>query len=103
MKRILAQSPKYVISHEYEVVFLMFKKSGREVIIGDFYRDPETALISGDESYCVVGGYGLIVYYLREPFSEFEYNTESNQWKGIFRDPKDIWGGSRYIKRLKSK
>ncbi len=91
MKIVLAQSPNYVISHEHEIVSLIFKKSGSAVIIGDFYGDPETAYISHDESYCVIGGCGLIIYYLREPFSEFEYKIESNQWKEVFRDPEDIW------------
>jgi len=87
----LVQSEKYIISYEYEIITLTIKKSGRKIIIGDFYGDPEVAFISDDESYCVIGGCGLIIYYLKEPFCEFRYNIDSNQWKEIFREPKDIW------------
>ena len=91
MRQILTQSNKYVITHEYEVVSLLNRSSGREIIIGDFYGDPEVAFISKDESYCVVGGCGLIIYYLKEPFQEYEYHVDSKQWKDVFRDNNDIW------------
>lgn len=91
MERILAQSNKYIISHEYEVVSLNFTNEYRKIVIGDFYGDPEIAIISSDESYCVIGGCGLIVYYLKEPFIEFEYNKKTEQWKEIFREKNDIW------------
>lgn len=91
MERILAQSDKYIISHEYEVVFLRVIEEDREIVIGDFYGDPETAFISSDERYCVVGGCGLIVYYLKEPFIEFEYHKTTNQWIEFFRGRDDFW------------
>ena len=53
--------------------------------VGEFYGDPDFALISDDETYCAVGGEGVIIYYLRDPFEEFSTNHKSsNQWK--------IWG-----------
>lgn len=91
MERILAQSNKYLISHEYETVCLKFIGKDREIIIGDFYGDPETGFISNDESYCVIGGCGLIVYFLKEPFIEFEYNKKCKQWIEFFRNKEDIW------------
>ena len=91
MKRILAQSNKYVVSHEYETVCLKFIGKDREIVIGDFYGDPETAFISSDENYCVIGGCGIIVYYLQEPFIEFDYNKKSKQWIEIFREKENIW------------
>ncbi len=91
MRQVLAQSDKYVITHEYEVASLLNRNSGREVIIGDFYGGPEVAFISKNESYCVVGGCGLIIYYLKEPFQEYEYHVDSKQWKEFFRDPNDFW------------
>ena len=72
MERVLAQSNKYIISYEYETVFLKFIDKDRKIIIGDFYGDPKTAFISSDESYCVIGGRGLIVYFLNEPFIEYD-------------------------------
>ncbi len=91
MERVLLQNDNYIITHEFEVVSLTIKKVGKEVVIGDFYGDPTSAFISNDESYCVVGGCGIIIYYLKEPFIEFEYNKVSEQWKEVFRNPNDIW------------
>lgn len=91
MQKILVESYTYKILHEYETVYLLFKNTGKIVIIGDFYGDPEMAFISNDESYCVVGGCGLVIYYLKEPFHEFEYNNNCEQWKEFFRNPDDIW------------
>lgn len=91
MKKLLVESCTYKILHEYETVYLLFKDTGETVIIGDFYGDPETAVISNDQSYCVVGGCGIIIYYLKEPFYEFKYNNNCKQWKEVFRNPNDVW------------
>ncbi|MCT4596519.1 MAG: hypothetical protein N4A50_01395 [Vallitalea sp.] len=91
MQKTLAESCNYKILDEYETVYLLFKNTGKIVIIGDFYGDPETAFISNNESYCVVGGCGLIIYYLKEPFYEFEYNNKCKQWKEVFRNLNDVW------------
>ena len=95
MWEVLAESKKYVVSYEYETVSLQIKRKGKEIIIGDFYGDPTTAFISNDESYCVMGGCGLIIYYLKEPFMEYEYYKTTNQWKEIFRKKDEIWWISR--------
>ncbi len=91
MERVLSQNDNYIITHEFEVVSLIIIKTKREVVIGDFYGDPTSAFISNDESYCVVGGCGIVIYYLREPFTEYEYNMVSEQWKEVFRNLEDIW------------
>ena len=59
------------------------RKEGRDKLIniGDFYGDPQIALISEDEKYCVIGGAGIIIYYLTEPFENYKYSTQSEQWK----------------------
>jgi hypothetical protein len=89
--RILARSQRYVISHEYEVVFL--EREGRkDVIIGDFYGDPECAIIDRDERWCLMAGCGLIMYQLRAPFQPYTYDTVSDQWVELFRSPPDcLW------------
>ena len=91
MDRTLAQSEHYEICYEYEIVYLKFIGKNRKIQIGDFYGDPEVALISSDERYCVIGGCGLIIYYLKEPFIEFSYNEIPTQWKTIFRENNNIW------------
>jgi hypothetical protein len=88
---ILTESNNYIVSYEYETVFLKFKDKDKEIVIGDFYGDPQTAFISNDESYCVIGGCGLIVYYLQEPFNKFQYNKKTKQLVEIFREPENIW------------
>ena len=81
----MAESNNYLILNEYEKVFLKLKATSQLILIGEFYGDPDVALISDDETYCAVGGEGVIIYYLRDPFEEFSTNHKSlNQWK--------IWG-----------
>lgn len=91
MNRILAESENFNITHEYEKVFLDFKSENKRVLIGDFYGDPQVALISKDERYCVIGGCGLVIYFLKEPYQEYSYNKDSQQWKELFRENDDIW------------
>ena len=87
---LLAESENYIVSHEYETVTLRNKITHEEVIIGDFYGDPDLAVISKDEKFCVMGGCGIIVYFLQEPFEEYHYNLETPQWKELGRTPSNI-------------
>lgn len=90
--QILAESKKYIIFNEYESVILKFKKNNKLVQIGDFYGEPQAAAISENEEFCVIGGCGVIVYYLKEPFEEYEYNKFSPQWKEWGRiKENEIW------------
>ncbi|MFT8349133.1 hypothetical protein [Clostridium saccharoperbutylacetonicum] len=68
MERKLAERWNYLITYEYETVYLYIKNSNKKIVIGDFYGDSEVAIISRDESYCAIGGCGLIIYYLNELF-----------------------------------
>jgi hypothetical protein len=79
--KVLAESNSYQILNEYESVLLRVKETSQLINIGDFYGDPQVALISDDEKYCVMGGAGVIVYYLTEPFEIYRYNAQSKQWK----------------------
>lgn len=83
----LAESKNYLITNEYEKVFLNFKNTDKSVLIGEFYGDPDIAIISKDETFCVVGGEGVIVYYLNSPFSEYDSDIKSSkQWVEWGRD-----------------
>jgi len=86
----LAQSTNYLVEHEYETVFL---KTGdnRTTVIGDFYGDPEVAIIDKAERWCAMAGCGLIVYWLNEPFTEYHYQTPSSQYFELNRYLPDIW------------
>ena len=89
---ILAESKKYIITNEFEVVYLKLKETNEITIIGDFYGDPEMALISEDESLCAVCGCGIIVYYLKNPFTPYQFENNSEQWLEFGREPdKEIW------------
>lgn len=87
----LAESRNYIITSEYETVNLEIKNRNQTIIIGDFYGDPCVALISEDETFCLVDGEGIIIYYLQDPFSEYQRNVSSKQWKEWGRDENTIW------------
>lgn len=90
-RTLLAESTKYQILHEFESAILKIKTNQKEIIIGDFYGDPQDASISEDETFCVIVGKGIIIYYLRDPFEEFKYNLRSTQIKEIFRKKEDVY------------
>ena len=79
----MAESNNYLILNEYEKVFLKLKATSQLILIGEFYGDPDVALISDDETYCAVGGEGVIIYYLRDPFEEIPPIT-NHQINGKF-------------------
>ncbi len=86
----LSVSKNYSIEHEYEVVYLR-TPDGRRIVVGDFYGDPEAALIDCNEKWCVIGGQGLIVYSLREPFCEYGLGIKNNQFQEFNREAPNIW------------
>ncbi|GHU33252.1 hypothetical protein AGMMS50256_24830 [Betaproteobacteria bacterium] len=89
-KNTLAQSDRFEISHEYEVVYL--SRDGKpSVVIGDFYGDPQVAVIDHEEKWCAVGGHGLIVYFLEEPFDEYRYDQKSSQYFDVGREKDSEW------------
>ena len=93
MTRFLAESINYKVTSEYESVTLHFKSNNlkKSAYIGDFYGDPDCAIISWDEKYLVVAGCGLIIYRLVEPFNEVGVAKNSPQYSEFFNDVEDIW------------
>ncbi|MGN0697115.1 MAG: hypothetical protein ACI4J5_10165 [Oscillospiraceae bacterium] len=88
---ILAESKNYIITNEYESVYLTDRHTNTVLSeIADMYGDPEGAFISDDEGYCVVYGCGAVVYMLCEPFLNYGYEPNSRQWFDIMRDG-DMW------------
>ena len=95
----LAESKHYKIYNEYENVIMEIKETNRKILIGDFYGDPHMAIISEDEKVCVMCGCGVIIYFLKEPFREYDYHVQADPWKEWGRNKaKEIWVESvRYI------
>ncbi|MBL7934529.1 MAG: hypothetical protein JNM51_01820 [Bacteroidia bacterium] len=91
MKRDLAESENYKVTSEYEMVSLHFKAKDRDPIyIGDFYGDPDSAIISSDENYVAMAGCGLIIYKLQEPFDEY-LDENTNQYFVFNNTEPNIW------------
>lgn len=92
MEKILAENKNYKVTYEYEMVTLHFKTNDRKPIyIGDFYGDPDSAIISWDEKYIAITGCGIIIYNLQEPFSEY-YGDESSKQYFVFNNTEpNIW------------
>jgi len=78
---VLCESKKYMVTSDYEIVTLTVKNTHEKIQIGDFYGDPEGAIISADEKFCVMYGCGIIVYFLKKPFENYQYNSKTPQWK----------------------
>lgn len=90
--KYLAESANYKVISEYETVKLYFKNVKKDpIIIGDFYGDPTSAIISVDEKYIVMAGYGIIIYKLQEPFSEYFYNVATEQYIEHYREKEKVW------------
>lgn len=97
---ILVESKNYIVYKEYELVMMKIKKSQRTVRIGDFYGDVQMAIISPNENFCAMCGCGVIIYYLNEPFKDYEYHIRTRQWREWGRDSggMEIWVNSiKYI------
>ncbi|MBQ5331825.1 MAG: hypothetical protein J6K92_00990 [Oscillospiraceae bacterium] len=89
-EKILAESRNYTVISEFESVYLK-KIDGTKILIGDFYGDPIGALIDRDERFVIMYGCGLIMYYLRPPFEEYSYSSETDQWYEFGRDEPVRW------------
>lgn len=90
-KICLAESEHYAIISEFETVSLIDKATNTEIIIGDFYGDPEGAIIDTNERFVAMYGCGLIVYFLCPPFEEYTYDTKTKQWFEIGRNEPIMW------------
>lgn len=88
---LLAESKHYMVYSEYESVTMLIKATKKELLIGDFYGDPQGAIIAEDETYCIMWGCGVIIYYLTEPFKEYEYEIKTKQWNEWGRDKPIVW------------
>lgn len=85
---ILAQSENYIISNEFEIAYLINRKSNKVISsVAEMYGDPIDACISKDEKLCVIIGCGAVIYLIEQPFLNYALNCYSKQWIDIA----DIW------------
>ncbi|MBC9229486.1 hypothetical protein HI850_009120 [bacterium SPL81] len=90
----LTESDHYKIIHLYEAVFIAPIDSNNineYTEIGDFYGEPEVAIIDQNEKWCAIGGCGLIIYFIQEPFTPYQYDQKCSQYFEIHRSPPAIW------------
>lgn len=78
---VLAENSNYLIYKNYEDVTLRDKNTNRETLIGDFYGEADMAVFSEDETFCAMCGCGVIIYFMKEPFQQYEYYVTTDQWK----------------------
>lgn len=90
-KIMLAESKNYKIISSYESVYLIDKSNDSEIYIGDFYGDPNGAVIDCHERFAAMYGCGLILYFIREPFENYCYGKKSPQWFEFGRDEPTAW------------
>ena len=88
----LARSRHYIIRNEYEYVYLYDAETDRKIArVARFFRDdPAAAKITDDERYCIITGFGAVVYKLQEPFADFMPGGKCIQWQKYCVD-EDIW------------
>jgi hypothetical protein len=89
-EHMLTRSKLYTVSHDYEIV-LLDRPGGARVVIGDFYGDPETAIIDWNEKWAIIVGCGMVLYRLREPFVPYEHQKATDQWWEAYRSPPNVW------------
>ena len=88
----IAESDHYAVIREYEDCYLMFKDMSRKsVSIGDFYGDAEFALIDRNERFVVMGGCGIIIYFLNEPWDTYSYDKKTPQWIELGRNKTEMY------------
>ena len=84
----LTRSKSYIVTHEYETVILRNVDNDLKIAtIAKFGKDdPGDAKITENEKYCVVIGWGAIIYKLQPPFENYLSGLNTTQWKKYLVD-----------------
>lgn len=61
-RNILAESENYILGNDFEDCILAHKQTNTSLVVGDHYGDPECGLIAPDETWCMTGGEGVILW-----------------------------------------
>ena len=83
--KTLAISENVKVESSFEKVFLS-TKSVEHLLIGDFYGDPDGAIIDWDERWVIMFGNGIIIYNLNGSYSPYNCNNKTNQWVELYRE-----------------
>ena len=88
----LTRSKSYIVGHEYETVILRNADNNMKIAtIAKFGKDdPCDAKIAENEKYCVVIGWGAVIYKLQPPFENYLPGLSTTQWKKYLVD-EDTW------------
>lgn len=64
---LMARSSNYIIYNEYEDAYLKNVNTKEVTKLGDYYGDPQIALIDSEEKFCVIAGYDSVcIYFIEE-------------------------------------
>jgi hypothetical protein len=84
MERVLAESPRILLVHEFEQVFVVDREAGFRHQAGDHYGDPAFGVIAPDESWAATGGEGVVVWQSDGRISEFlRDNVSHGQYHAV--------------------
>ena len=97
--RFLAESESYKVYSIYESVYLKVKSRCRSYVeyeksdecIASIYGDPDSAFISFDEDYVVIGGCGVTIYNIpsRETVELFNEPDNITWTEGVYQSAED--------------
>ncbi len=60
--RILDETDKYFIAHDFEDAYLIEKRNGEAIVHDDFYGDPKCGLISKNNDWAIIAGEHITIW-----------------------------------------
>lgn len=89
MRTLLTQSGNYKLYGDFEEAQLEGPGIVGHIVVGDFYGSADCGCIDKNEQWCVSGGNGIVIYRIKEPFINYQFDYKTDQWRELFREPKD--------------
>jgi hypothetical protein len=84
--KILTESGSYMLGNEYEYGYLINKRNGKKVYLGDSYGDPNFGIIDKNEQWAILFGHTTYLWTPGEIIILTEYHSPS---RDIFQSPFD--------------
>jgi hypothetical protein len=75
--KIIYETEKLKIEHEYELARLTEKLNGKILFEDDFYGDPECGIIDSENNWAIIAGIHLAFW---TPTETKKYRNESFEW-----------------------
>jgi hypothetical protein len=102
--RVLAESKRFTVEHEYELVRARDRVTGKSIELGYHFGDPRAAYISANQDWIIVAGEGLTVRRTLGPGPLIELfrddSPPSNEELAIASPPDPEWPGNPWPERL---